>query len=155
MNFVRWPKIITPLLYNFYRIILPSVFLLMLPNPGPAAATQKPFKEASLVERTLCFILDASNQEVWGGQRPVQCLTASWLSGGMSFNRLREGATCINMSALIVILKLVISGLTSVIVLILGTVNLQFQHQFVSSSLRPVLRIVAAYVMTTVWTSGS
>ena len=61
----------------------------------------------------------------------------------------------INMSALIVILKLVISGLTSVILLILGTVNLQFQHQFVSISLRPVLRIVAAYLMTTVWSSGS
>ena len=73
----------------------------------------------------------------------------------MSFNRLREGATRINMSALIVILKLVISGLTSVILLILGTVNLQFQHQFVSISLRPVLRIVAAYLMTTVWSSGS
>ena len=59
------------------------------------------------------------------------------------------------LSAVTVIFKLVISGLTSVILLILGTVNLQFQHQFVSISLRPVLRIVAAYLMTTVWSSGS
>ena len=76
MNFVRWPKIINPLSYNFYRIILPSFFLLMLPNPGPAAATQKPFKEASLVGRKVCFILFASNQEGCRGQRTVQCLTA-------------------------------------------------------------------------------
>ena len=33
--------------------------------------------------------------------------------------------------------------------------NLQFQDQFVSMSLRPVLRIVAAYVMATVWSSCS
>ena len=46
--------------------------------------------------------------------------------------------------ALTVILKLVISGLTSVISIVLGTVNLQFQGRFVSISLRPVLGIVAA-----------
>ena len=34
-------------------------------------------------------------------------------------------------------------------------VNLQFQGQFVSICLRPFLRIVAAYVMATVWSSGS
>ena len=34
-------------------------------------------------------------------------------------------------------------------------VNLQFQGQFVSVCLRPVLRIVAAYVMATVWSSVS
>ena len=58
-------------------------------------------------------------------------------------------------SALTVILKLVISGLTSVIVIVLGTVNLQFQFRFVSNSLRPVLGIVAAYVTATVWSSRS
>ena len=58
-------------------------------------------------------------------------------------------------SALIVIFKLVISGLTSVILIVLGTVNLQFQGPFVLISLRPVLRIVAAYVMSTVWSSYS
>ena len=63
MNFVRWPKIIKPLLYNFYRISLPSLFLLMLPNPGLAAATQKPFKEASLVEGTFAlFWMPATRQ---------------------------------------------------------------------------------------------
>ena len=58
-------------------------------------------------------------------------------------------------SALMVILKLVIGGLTSVILIVLGTVNLQFQGWFVSISLRPVLGIAAAYVMATVWSSCS
>ena len=58
-------------------------------------------------------------------------------------------------SALIVILKLVISGLTSIIWIVLDTVSVQFQGPFVPISLRPVLRIVAAYVRTTVWSSCS
>ena len=58
-------------------------------------------------------------------------------------------------SALTVILKLVIGGLTSLILLVLGTVNLQFQVRFVSISLRPFLAIVAAYVVATVWSSCS
>ena len=39
--------------------------------------------------------------------------------------------------------------------MVLGTVHLQFQGRFVSISLRPVLRIVAAYVTATVWSSCS
>jgi len=53
-------------------------------------------------------------------------------------------------SALTVILKLVIGGLTSVIFIVLGTVNLHFQGWFVSISLRPVLGTAAAFVMATV-----
>ena len=58
-------------------------------------------------------------------------------------------------SALTVILKLVIGGLTCVISIVLSTVNLQFQGRFVSISLRPILGIVAAYVMATAWSSRS
>ena len=58
-------------------------------------------------------------------------------------------------SALTVVLKLVIGGLTSIILIVLSTVNLQFQGRFVPASLRPALRIVAAYVMATVWSSCS
>ena len=58
-------------------------------------------------------------------------------------------------SALTVILKLVIGGLTSIISIVLGTVNLHFQGRFVSISLRPVPGIVAAYVMATAWPSCS
>ena len=58
-------------------------------------------------------------------------------------------------SALIVIFKLVISGLTSVILIVLGTVNLQFQSLFVPISLWPVLGIVAGIVLGTIWSSCS
>ena len=53
-------------------------------------------------------------------------------------------------SALTVILKLVTAGLTCVILIVLSTVNLQFQVWFVSISLRPILGLVTAYVMATV-----
>ena len=56
-------------------------------------------------------------------------------------------------SALTVILKLVIGGLTTIILIVLSTASLQFQGQFVPISLRPFLRIVAAYIMATVWSS--
>ena len=58
-------------------------------------------------------------------------------------------------SALPVIFRLIPDGLTSVISVVLGTVNLQFQGCLVSISLRPLLRIVAVYVMTTAWPSCS
>ena len=53
-------------------------------------------------------------------------------------------------SALTVIFKLVTGDLTSVIVIVLDTVDLQFQGPFVPISLRPVLGIVAAYVVAAV-----
>ena len=37
--------------------------------------------------------------------------------------------------------------------IVLSTVSLQLQGQFVPISLRPVIRIMAAYVMTAVWSS--
>ena len=58
----------------------------------------------------------------------------------------RRGCLQKQQSALTVIFKLVISGLTSISFAVLGAVNLQFQGEFVSSSLRPILRIMAAYV---------
>ena len=58
-------------------------------------------------------------------------------------------------STLTVIFKLVISGLASIILIALGTVNLQFQGPFVPISLSPVLRTVAACVVGTVWLSCS
>ena len=58
-------------------------------------------------------------------------------------------------SALTVNFRLVIGRLTSVILIVLGTVNLQFQGRFASISLRPFLGTVAAYVTATVWLSCS
>ena len=67
------------------------------------------------------------------------------------------GGLCaeVAQSSLRVIFKLVISGLTSIILIVLGTVNLQFQGQFVPVSLWSVLRIMAAHVLGTVWSSWS
>ena len=47
------------------------------------------------------------------------------------------------------------SGLITVILIILSTVNLQFQGWLIPIFLRPILGIVAAYVMVTVWSSCS
>ena len=58
-------------------------------------------------------------------------------------------------SALTIIFRFVISGLTSIIFVVLGTVNLQFQGQCVPIYLRPILRTVAVYVMAAVWSSCS
>ena len=76
--------------------------------------------------------------------------------GGESFNRQSVGGGLhaeMARSALTVIFKLVISGLTSIILVALGTVNLHFQGPFVPSSLRPVLGTVAAHVLGVVWSS--
>ena len=54
-------------------------------------------------------------------------------------------------SALTVILKLVFSGLTSVLLIVLMTMKLQFQGHFAPMFFWPILEIVAAYVVTTVW----
>ena len=56
-----------------------------------------------------------------------------------------------NSTDMTVILKLVISGLTSIILTVLSTVNYQFWDQFFPISLRLVLGILAAYVTATVW----
>ena len=58
-------------------------------------------------------------------------------------------------SALTVIFRLVTGGLTSVILVVLGTVNLQFQGPFVPISLRQIFTIVAASVVGAVWSSCS
>ena len=97
-----------------------------------------------LVERKVCFISDAGN--LWGRAYtgPKANSPPHPQLVGKSFYRLREGLHAETaQSALTVILKLV-SGLTSVILIVLNTVSLQLQDRFVSISLRSVLGIVAA-----------
>ena len=77
---------------------------------------------------------------------------------GKSFYRQRDGvvgaATCRNRTvSSTVTFRWVISGLTSDVLIVLGTVNLQFQGPFVPISLWPVLGIVAGIVLGTVWSS--
>ena len=79
------------------------------------------------------------------------------ISGARAFIDRNEGRGRLHadtkQSSLTLIFRLAIGGLTSVILIVLGTVNLQFQDPFVLTSLRPVLRIVAVYVVSTVWSS--
>ena len=112
-----------------------------------------------MVERKVCFISDATSEGLEGGwQTSVQRLTPTpqptATSGARAFiDRVGVGELHAEtaQSSLTVIFKLVISGLTSIILVVLGTVDLQFQGPLVPISLRPVLRIVAAYVVGTVW----
>ena len=94
-----------------------------------------------------------------GRATPVQreTLTSPESQGTIAFiDRGRELQAETAQSVLTVILKLVISGLIiSVILTVLATVGLQFQGQFVSISLRPVIGIVADCVMATIWLSCS
>ena len=71
-------------------------------------------------------------------------------------HRWRGVAACRGVaSSLTVILKFFMGGLTSVILVVLGTVNLQFQGPFVPISLRLIFTIVAASVVGAVWSSCS
>ena len=58
-------------------------------------------------------------------------------------------------SSLRVIFRLVFGGLTRVILVVVGTVSLQFQGPLVPISLWPLLEIVAAQVLSTVLSSRS
>ena len=89
---------------------------------------------------------------------PIPAPASQW---GKSFYRhecsgVHAGPTCRKQqSALTVIFKLDIGSLTGIILIVLGPVNLQFQGQFVTISLRSVLGTVAAWVVGTVWSSWS
>ena len=101
----------------------------------PATRCSKATEEARLVERKVCFILDAGNL---GRGTPVQKPTPpNWQSGARAFidggRGLHAGPA---QAALAGFLSLSIGGLTSVILIVLGTVG-----RFVPIPLRPVLEL--------------
>ena len=113
-------------------------------------------KQARLVERKVCFHSDACNWLGEGWQKPIQRSTPPLLttSGARAFIDRQRGLHAETaQSALTVILKVVTGGLTSVILIVSGTVNLQSQGSFVPISLRPVLGIVVAHVLGAVLVS--
>ena len=115
-------------------------------------------QEARLVERKVCFILEACNWRKGGLLLKGQLLTDSGKSfkGGLSGCAGQGSATRRTAhSALTVILRLVIGGLISTILVGLCTVSLQFQVHLFFISLNPVPGIVAAYVMAAVGSSCS
>ena len=113
----------------------------------------------------VCFILDVSNRGRGGGKDG--CLSKGWLTHththththtirGRELYRWREGAPSRNSTVSSDSrLEIGHQWSDSVILIVLGTVNLQFHGWFVPISLRPVLRTVATYVMATVWSSCS
>ena len=126
-----------------------------------AACCPKANKQASLVENKVCFISDVSN---WGARRGVDVRPKTDLphhqqAEGKSFYRRGAGVGGLHAETSTAIsdshLPLLISGLSSITLVVLGTVNLQFRDPFVLISLRPILGIVAALIMGTVWSSSS
>ena len=127
----------------------------------PAASCSKASKQANLVEGKFCFISDAGNW--WGGwwisvQRPTPPTPCNKQGVRVFIDKVCVcgGVTCRNS---IVIsnshLQLFISGITSIILVILGTVNVQFQGAGVPISLQSILIIMEAQVLGTVWSSCS
>ena len=114
----------------------------------------KASKEARLVGRKVCFWRLATLR---GGLTCVQRLAPHhWQSGGKSVYRRREGAACRPSTVSSASHPAVGHRWSGQCHLDwLGTVDLQFQGQFVPISLRPVLKLVAIYVMAIVWSLGS
>ena len=98
----------------------------------PTVPHSKTNKETRLVERNIYFILDAGMGTGEGGY-----LSKGWLPQPLTISaqellidRGRELYVETTESALTVILKLVTSGLTRFILIVLSTVNLKFQGWF-------------------------
>ena len=114
------------------------------------------------MERKLSCISDAGNWVGGSGQHLSKDQLLShpcpWQAVGESIYRelgVGELHAETAQSSLTVIFKLVISGLTSIILVVLGTVALQLWGALVPISLQLSLRIVVAQVLSTVWSSGS
>ena len=123
--------------------------LILLPKSGGlAVCLSKANKQARLLANWLYF--RCQQLVVGGGQTSVQ---RQWERAFIDRGRRQHAETL--QSALTVIFRPYIGGLTSIILVVLSTVNLQLQGSFVSTSLRLILRIVADYVMGIVWSSCS
>ena len=109
------------------------------------------------LERKACFILDANNG-VCGAGHSVQRADFSLLTISGQELLLAEGGGHTQKQHSLIwgsSWNWSCGGLTSVILIVLSAVHLQFQARFVPISLRPVLGTVAAYVTATVWSSCS
>ena len=100
---------------------------------GLAAHLSKTNKQSKLVERKVCFLSDAyrwgkeEGGHLWKGWFPLS--DSHW---GKRFYRQKEGTDAETaQSVLTIVFKLIIFGLISMTLVVLGTVNLQFQvHLF-------------------------
>ena len=116
-----------------------------------AAHCSEANEEARLVKRKACFNFSADNRGK-GGRVSIGRLLSTDSQGARTFIDWGRGLHVETAQSLLtVLLKLVIGWLIRFILIVWDAVNLQFQGQFVSISLRPVLRVVAAYVLAIVW----
>ena len=118
-----------------------------------AALSSKPIKRPGLCKTkfALFWMLATGSGGGEGHKGPfspsADCpLSTRTMGGGVMKGFIDRGRGCLQkqQSALTVILKLVISGLISIIFIVLGTVNFQFPGALVPISLRPILGIMAA-----------
>ena len=109
------------------------------------------------MERRVCFILDVGNQRGWSGLLPKTTPSTTVTISGQELLKAEGGGYRQKQRGQLWQSPWIVSfgGLTSIILIVLSTVNIQFQGPFVAISLRPVLRIMAAYVMVIVWSSCS
>ena len=106
----------------------------------PLARRPQVVKPARLVERQVCLISDASNWEGKGDGHPSK--------GRLPSHADEQRVTCRTApSALTVIFRLVSRGLTRILCVVLGTVNLQFWDPFVPISWQSVCKISAMQVL--------
>ena len=86
------------------------------------------------MEKKVCFISDAGN--LWGGwQTSVQRSTPPLTSRGWEHLEMEWGGRLHAKPSLTVVFKVVIGGLTSIILVVLGAVNIQFRGALVPISL--------------------
>lgn len=128
--------------------------LTVLLKVGAACLHCKANKEASWRKGKFALCCGPANGGAGGlllkGQLPP------WTTRDQSFSRQREGlhAETAQSAGRDHDVRWTRRGLTGVILMVLSPVCLQSQGQCVPISLRPVLRMVAADVVATVWSSG-
>ena len=106
------------------------------------------------MERKVCFISDTGNMK---GRVGDICPPDSppFPQARGERHLVGQGLHKETADHLTIIFRLVISGLTSIILNVSGTVNLQFQGPIFPISLWSILGIVATQVLGTVWSSCS
>ena len=114
-----------------------------------AARCSKANKEARLVERKVCFILDVGNQRRWSALLPKTTPFPAVTISGQDLLKAEGGGYTRKQHGQLWQSPWILSfgGLTSIILIVLSTVNTQFQGPFVAISLRLIFRIMGAYVM--------
>ena len=144
---IRWPKYWS---FSFSSALLPKEY-----GGVQLLAAQKPINKPGWWKWKSAIIQKPATGGGSGARVVDICPPALATSGARAFIDRDVGVRGLRaekaQSALMVIFWLVISGLTGIMLVVLGTVNLQFQGPLVLISLWPVLGTVRAHVLGAVW----